>query len=56
MSCPHLLNMTDAARIAKRTVATIRKWIKDGDLERDLGRVHEKDVLAVAARKRGESE
>ena len=52
---PHLLNLTDAARVAKRTVATVRKWIKDGELERDLGRVHEKDVLAVAARKRGET-
>ncbi len=52
---PHLLNMTDAARLAERSVATIRKWIKDGDLMRELGRVKEQDVLAVAARKRGES-
>lgn len=53
---PALLTLTAAARLVKRTVGTVRRWIDDGDLERDLGRVHEHDVLAVAARKRGEAE
>ncbi|MDR6142059.1 hypothetical protein QE375_001613 [Microbacterium foliorum] len=52
---PHLLTLTDAAKIAKRTVATVRKWVHDGDLDRDLGRVKEQDVLAVAALKRGDA-
>lgn len=52
---PSRLTIAAAARLVKRTVGTIRRWVTDGDLAREDGRVRESDVLAVAARKRGGS-
>ncbi|AQY03428.1 hypothetical protein B2G67_11660 [Microbacterium foliorum] len=53
---PALLTLAAAARLVNRTVGTVRRWIDDGDLERNLGRVDEHDVLTVAARKRRSTE
>lgn len=50
---PKQLTLAAAARLVKRTAGTIRRWIDDGDLSRELGRVHADEVLAVAARKSG---
>lgn len=52
---PSLLTLVDAARLVHREPGTARGWVKAGDLEPHLGRYREADVLAVAARKRGEA-
>lgn len=52
---PSLLTLVDAARLVHREPGTVRGWVKNGDLEPHLGRHREADVLAVAARKRGEA-
>ncbi|WP_424980965.1 hypothetical protein [Microbacterium sp. S308A+] len=50
---PDLLTLSAAARVAGRTVGTIRTWVSSGDLARHLGRVRRDDVIAVKARKEG---
>ncbi len=52
---PSLLTLVDAARLVHREPGTVRGWVKAGDLEQHLGRYRKDDVLAVAARKRGEA-
>jgi hypothetical protein len=52
---PSLLTLVDAARLVNREPGTVRGWVKAGDIEPHLGRYREADVLAVAARKRGEA-
>lgn len=52
---PSLLTLVDAARLVHREPGTVRGWVKAGDLAPHLGRYREADVLAVAARKRGEA-
>lgn len=44
---PNLLTMAAAARLARRTVGTVREWVRTGALTRTDGRVHRDDVLAV---------
>ena len=52
---PSLLTLVAAARLVKREPGTVRGWVTAGDLEAHLGRYREADVLAVAARKRGQA-
>lgn len=52
---PSLLTLADAARLVHREPGTVRGWVKAGDLKSNLGRYRTDDVLAVAARKRGEA-
>ncbi len=51
---PSMLTLVAAARLVRREPGTVRGWVKDGYLKPHLGRYREADVLAVAARKRGE--
>ncbi|NJI61165.1 helix-turn-helix domain-containing protein [Microbacterium oxydans] len=52
---PTLLTLVDAARLVHREPGTVRGWVKAGDIEPHLGRYRTDDVLAVAARKRGQA-
>lgn len=51
---PRWLTLADAAHLVERTTGTVRNWVTQNLLAPQMGRYWQDDVLAVAARKRGE--